>query len=80
MEYYANFFEFTEINTTFYNLPAEETVYKWATRVPNSFRYVVKVNQKITHNLNAPELDSTITQFFYNLSNISPKVHFNLFH
>lgn len=74
LEYYAKYFDLTEINSTFYNLPAEETVYKWANRVPETFRYVVKVWQEITHNLNDPEIDSRIAQFFYRMGPLQEKI------
>ena len=74
LEYYTNYFDLTEINSTFYNLPAEETVYKWATRVPNTFHYVVKVWQKITHELDDREIDSRIAQFFYRMKPLKEKI------
>ena len=62
--YYAKYFDIVEINSTFYNLPSEDIVNNWALRIPKSFRYIVKVWQKISHNLNDPELESYIAQFF----------------
>ena len=33
LSYYAKFFDYTEVNSTFYNLPSEATIRKWAKRV-----------------------------------------------
>ncbi len=74
LEYYANYFDLTEINTTFYNLPTEETVYKWANRVPETFSYIVKIWQEITHKLNDPEIESRIAEFFYRMQPLREKI------
>ncbi len=74
LEYYAKFFDFTEINSTFYNLPSEETVSKWLNRVPENFCFAVKVWQKITHDMNAHDIESRISQFFYRMKPLERKV------
>jgi len=74
LKFYTNFFEIVEINSTFYNLPGYETVEKWIERVPDDFRYVVKVWQKITHNLDDPEWDSYIHDFFNQLAALKDKI------
>ncbi|MFX1257136.1 MAG: DUF72 domain-containing protein [Promethearchaeota archaeon] len=61
---YSKYFDITEINSSFYNLPPENTVNKWATRVPDIFRFVVKVWQDITHKLSDSEIESRISTFF----------------
>jgi uncharacterized protein YecE (DUF72 family) len=38
-----------EINNTFYRMPRREVVESWASSVPESFRFAVKVSQRITH-------------------------------
>jgi uncharacterized protein YecE (DUF72 family) len=47
--YYAGRFSTVEINNTFYQLPKVETLTKWAGEVPESFRFVLKASQRITH-------------------------------
>jgi len=74
LNYFTKYFEMVEINSTFYNLPGFETVEKWKSRVPDDFRYVVKVWQKITHNLNDPDLESNISDFFNQLATLSDKI------
>lgn len=73
LEYYAKYFDIVEINSTFYNLPSEEIVHNWALRVPKSFRYIVKVWQNISHNLNDSELESYIAQFFSRMAFLQEK-------
>ena len=73
LEFYSNFFDIVEINSTFYNIPNKTTVINWYNQVPANFRFVVKVWQKITHNLNDPDLDYVVSQFFSHLSPLREK-------
>ncbi|MBY9010138.1 MAG: DUF72 domain-containing protein [Candidatus Lokiarchaeota archaeon] len=74
LEFYSNFFELIEINSTFYNIPNKTTVTNWYNQVSENFKFVVKVWQKITHNLNDSDLDYLISQFFSQLSPLRDKV------
>jgi uncharacterized protein YecE (DUF72 family) len=38
-----------EINNTFYRMPTPAVMEKWATQVPESFRFAVKAPRRITH-------------------------------
>jgi len=38
-----------ELNTTFYQLPAEEQLRRWAAQTPPDFRFGVKMSRRITH-------------------------------
>jgi uncharacterized protein YecE (DUF72 family) len=47
--YYAQHFSTVEINSTFRRFPSASTVEAWAAQVPESFRFVLKARQTITH-------------------------------
>jgi len=49
LAYYAGRFGAVEINNTFYRLPKSEVLAKWASQVPEDFRFVLKASQHITH-------------------------------
>lgn len=50
-----------EGNTTFYSIPDEDTVQKWAKSVPESFRFCPKLPREITHrNRLAPAADAAL--------------------
>jgi uncharacterized protein YecE (DUF72 family) len=49
LAYYAERLSAVEINNTFYRMPRREVVESWAKSVPETFRFAVKVNQRITH-------------------------------
>ncbi len=49
LEYYSQFFNTVEINSSFYRPPNPGYVYNWAKRVPRGFLFSVKLWQKFTH-------------------------------
>ena len=49
LEYYSQFFNTVEINSSFYRPPNPGYVYNWARKVPDNFLFTVKLWQKFTH-------------------------------
>jgi uncharacterized protein YecE (DUF72 family) len=49
LSFYAERLGTVEINNTFYRLPTRSLLEGWSSRVPEGFRFVLKVSQKITH-------------------------------
>ncbi|MFC1942465.1 DUF72 domain-containing protein [Chloroflexota bacterium] len=49
LEYYSQFFNTVEINSSFYRPPDPGYVDNWARRVPEGFLFTVKLWQKFTH-------------------------------
>jgi uncharacterized protein YecE (DUF72 family) len=49
LSYYARRLGTVEVNNTFYRLPTAKLLEGWASQVPEDFRFVLKVSQKITH-------------------------------
>ncbi len=49
LEYYSQFFNTVEINSSFYRPPNPGYVFNWAKRVPQGFLFTVKLWQKFTH-------------------------------
>ncbi|MBZ0264871.1 DUF72 domain-containing protein [bacterium] len=49
LTFYAHEFPIVEINSTYYRLPAPETVAKWNMQTPGNFGFVVKVHSDTTH-------------------------------
>jgi uncharacterized protein YecE (DUF72 family) len=47
--YYSEQFSTVEINSTFRRFPSASTVEGWAAQVPETFRFVLKARQTITH-------------------------------
>ncbi len=49
LEYYRQFFNTVEINSSFYRPPNPGYAYNWVRRVPDDFLFTVKLWQKFTH-------------------------------
>src|SRR6185436_20043687 len=49
LSYYAGRLSTVEINNTFYRAPTVSLLQSWAAQVPETFRFVLKAPQKITH-------------------------------
>ncbi len=49
LEYYSQFFNTVEINSSFYRPPDPGYIYNWVKHVPPDFRFAVKLWQKFTH-------------------------------
>ena len=49
LEYYSQFFNTVEINSSFYRPPNPGYVYHWVKRTPEGFLFTVKLWQKFTH-------------------------------
>jgi uncharacterized protein YecE (DUF72 family) len=60
LAYYAERLPSVEINNTFYRMPKREVVAGWASQVPESFRFAVKVSQRITHHKRLVEVEQEL--------------------
>jgi len=74
LAHYARFFDFVEVNSTFYNLPTQETLAKWGKVVPDQFRFAVKVWNRISHAKADVTLDARVSGFFTQLKVLEPKI------
>lgn len=49
LNYYSSKFNTVEVDSTFYRIPAEQTVINWKEQTPPSFKFALKFPQLITH-------------------------------
>lgn len=49
LAYYAERFSSTEINGTFYNLPAARTLTRWTDETPDDFLFTAKLSRYLMH-------------------------------
>jgi uncharacterized protein YecE (DUF72 family) len=61
--YYATRFPTVEINYTFYRMPAERTLAEWCATVPATFRFALKLNQKLTHVRRLRDCDELLERY-----------------
>jgi len=63
LAFYAKHFSTVEINYSFYRMPIESALLKWAAEVPAGFRFALKANQRITHIQRLRNCESTLKRF-----------------
>lgn len=61
--YYANRFQTTEVNYSFYHVPSAETYRRWLKLVPPDFIFALKANRLITHIARLRDVDSIWSDF-----------------
>ena len=69
LSFYATHFDSVEINNTFYRMPDVKTVEKWGTEVPDSFVFVLKAPQRITHQKRLGDVSDDL-HFFYEAASV----------
>lgn len=72
LSFYATHFRSVEINNTFYKMPDEQLVTKWASEVPDGFTFVLKAPQWITHRKDLAE--DGVRRFFEVAAALGPKL------
>src|SRR6266513_1816116 len=63
LRYYAGHFATVEINNTFYRMPAETMLARWAEEVPENFAFTLKAPRRITHELRLKECETHVAEF-----------------
>ena len=63
LSYYARHFSTVEVNNTFYRMPTAKVVTGWAAAVPESFTFVLKAPQRITHFARLRDVDEPVRAF-----------------
>lgn len=74
LSYYSQTFNTVELNTTFYRLPSETTVHRWAEETPPEFLFAVKASRFITHIQKLRDPDLAIANFLECLSPLNQKL------
>ena len=74
LNFYSQHLSTTEINNTFYRFPSETNTSGWAQKVPDSFRFSVKLNRRITHKKLLREVDEEMGWFLKGTEAPGPKL------
>jgi uncharacterized protein YecE (DUF72 family) len=72
--FYAGRFAAVEINNTFYRMPAADMLRKWGEQTPESFTFVLKAPQRITHHKRLAEAGGDVHYFFDAAKALGPKL------
>ncbi len=74
LSYYAEHFDTTEINNTFYRLPTPKLTEGWYGEVSESFLFTLKLSQKITHIRRLREVDPEMSFFLSSAESLKEKL------
>lgn len=64
LRYYSSRLNATEVNYTFRRTVTESVLRQWISETPDTFRFVLKANQYITHIRRLKNVDEAIERFF----------------
>ncbi|MCG2614313.1 DUF72 domain-containing protein [Terrimonas sp. NA20] len=73
LHYYASIFNSVEINSSFYKIPQEKTYEKWATEVPPSFRFSIKLTKEASHAKNLEWNEEAVEKFMQTAKGLGNK-------
>ena len=79
LRYYAGRFRTVEINNTFYRMPAEAMLARWAAEVPENFAFTLKAPRRITHDKRLRETEADVAEFARRAAALGDKLGVLLF-
>ena len=74
LSYYAQQFQTTEINNTFYRMPTAKLCEGWYAEVPDDFSFTLKVSQRITHFKRLKNVDDEMSFFLESAAALKEKL------
>ncbi|KAB1072593.1 DUF72 domain-containing protein [Methylobacterium planeticum] len=74
LERYAGCFNAVEINTSFHRPHRVATYERWATSVPDGFRFAVKIPRTITHDRRLVDIDDLLARFLDEVAGLGSKL------
>lgn len=79
LSHYASRFSTVEINNTFYRMPAEALLARWAVRVPPQFAFTLKAPRRITHEKRLVNASGDVAEFLRRAALLKDKLGALLF-
>jgi uncharacterized protein YecE (DUF72 family) len=74
LRFYGEQFRTVEINNTFYRMPDETMLSRWAEQVPDDFAFAVKAPRRISHDRRLRDAESDVTEFLHRISALGKKL------
>lgn len=71
---YSSVFNSVEGNTSFYNIPSEQTVQKWKRETPDGFKFCFKFHHSITHERRLEDVEDDVMRFLETFDPISDRL------
>jgi uncharacterized protein YecE (DUF72 family) len=79
LAFYASKLSSVEINHTFRRFPTVELTSSWAAETPESFRFSIKMHQRVTHKLRLKDVKKAVSDFLEALEPLGPRLGVVLF-
>ncbi len=73
LSYYSKFFNFVEVDPTYYNNPSKFTVRAWKDKTPSDFKFTLKFPKIITHEKKLEDDSKPLSIFFNTLEPLIDK-------
>jgi len=74
LHFYGERFRTVEINNTFYRMPDESVLSRWAEHVPDDFAFSVKAPRRISHDRRLRDAEPDVTEFLRRASALGSKL------
>src|SRR5437660_12211107 len=75
LEFYARYLPAVEIDSTFYNIPPEDTILRWIEMTPATFRFACKLPREITHICRLRDCKVELNGFLGPIEPLAPKLN-----
>jgi len=79
LRFYAQRFPTVEINNTFYRMPAETMLARWAEEVPARFEFTLKAPRRISHDKRLRDTDPDVSELLRRAAALGKKLGVLLF-
>jgi uncharacterized protein YecE (DUF72 family) len=74
LSYYSKFFNFVEVDSTYYNIPSRFAVRAWKNKTPFDFKFTIKFPKIITHEKKLEDVSKPLSIFFNALEPLIDKI------
>jgi len=74
LEFYAKVFDYVEIDSSFYHIPNQFIVNRWAKTTPEIFRFTAKFPQIITHKKRLDDIEGDLDYFYKTMAPLAGKI------
>jgi uncharacterized protein YecE (DUF72 family) len=74
LEFYARYLPAVEVDSTFYNVPSENAMRRWAEMTPSTFRFACKLPRAITHVCRLRDCTAELNAFLRQMEPLAPKL------
>lgn len=74
LDYYCQYFDCVELNSSFYRLPSPSTIAKWKKQTPENFLFCPKLSRYITHVKKLNDVDDALKMFIRRFQSIKNKM------